>query len=409
MNIPNIVNQPTVIRQCLSWVPTKHLACPLLNYGMKKLSIEGLVKILIAAQLGNWESYKDIEINLRANNELQKEVGVNSISGSQLSRRINRLDNAIPMNLFQKTIKILDPLTRGLKGLPDGVGTLAILDSTELSLSEELSWAKVSKGHHAVKMHTLVKVVSSKIHYPEKIIPSTGKVSDHEAGNLLIEKDANVTYVMDRGYLDLYQMNEWIKDEVNFVIRARSGIVERTVEEYEIPKGSTVLRDAKMILGENGKMKPIRLVEFKDDEGTLYKVATNRWDLTATQVAEVYRKRWTIETFFKWLKQSLRFVRIWSREPKGIWNQMFLAMIAYILILTVKLKTKSQKDLKTVLKHMKAFLEKTYKAFQTVLNRQPERKSKGRQKVPDKPKKQIDFGSVALVYEKKKRVKRKIK
>ncbi|TYR76204.1 transposase, partial [Rossellomorea vietnamensis] len=92
---------------------------------------------------------------------------------------------------------------------------------------------------------------------------------------------------------------------------------------YEVPEGKTILRDAKVILGAEKKMRPVRLVEYQDSEGKTYKVATTRWDLSAIEIAEIYKNRWIIELFFKWIKQSLRFVKVWSTKPQGIWNQMF--------------------------------------------------------------------------------------
>ena len=404
-----ILNQNTVIRQCLSLLPTEYLACPLLNYDMKKLSTEGLVKIFVAAQLGKWESYPEFEVNMRAHKDLMEYIGVDSISASQLSRRINDLDTGIVQNLFFKVVKELEYYTKGTTGLPRGVGKLRIVDATHIPLPPILSeWAYVTKGWTVVKMHTRLIVASPDVHYPDKIVPSNGKVQDHEGGDLLIE-ESDATYVMDRGYMDLYRMNEWIKKDINFVVRLRGKLVERVIEEYEVPEGSNIQRDVKVILGETGKMRPIRLVEFLDEEGKVYRLATTRWDLSASEIAEIYKNRWIIELFFKWIKQSLRFVKVWSTKPQGIWNQMFIAMIAYILTLIVKLKTKSKKSQKFILTNIRVYFDKTWEKFISALEYKPVKTSKGRQKVPDKPTKEIFYGSVALIGEKKKRIKRKIK
>jgi hypothetical protein len=252
-------------------------------------------------------------------------------------------------------------------------------------------------------------VASPDVIYPDKIVPSNGKVQDYAGGDLLIEV-SDATYVMDRGYMDFYRMNEWIKNQIKFVIRLRNTqIVIRTFEEYEVPSGTTVLRDAKVILGENGKMNPVRIIEFLDEEGKQYKIATNRWDLEASEVAEIYKHRWLVELFFKWIKQSLRFVKVWSTKPQGIWNQMFIAVIAYVLMLMVKQKLNSNKTNKVFVDHISSYIEKSWSEFIDAIKRVPLKTSKGRQKVPEKPK-IIEFGSVALVNkEKTKRIKRKIR
>ncbi|MFJ8246320.1 transposase [Peribacillus asahii] len=91
--------------------------------------------------------------------------------------------------------------------------------------------------------------------------------------------------------------------------------------------------------------KPIRYIEFIDEKNRTYRTLTTKFDLTDLQIMETYRNRWIIELFFKWIKQHLKLTKIWSTKPKGIWNQMFLALVAFGLSLMVKLETKSQKTL----------------------------------------------------------------
>ncbi|BCB03550.1 hypothetical protein KH172YL63_16830 [Bacillus sp. KH172YL63] len=212
--------------------------------------------------------------------------------------------------------------------------------------------------------------------------------------------------------MDKIRMNQWIKNNIKFVIRLKNDIRIQVEEEREIPEGSRdqILRDAKVILGVEKKMEPVRLVEYQDENGKVYKVATTRWDLTPSEIADIYKNRWIIEIFFKWIKQSLRFVNVWSTKPKGIWNQMFIAMITYILTLMVKLKTKSQKSMLSILRHIQIYLHRTWGDLQAALDYTPKRTSRGRQKIPDKPPKEVDFGSVALIVkQRKKQVKRMIK
>ncbi len=120
---------------------------------------------------------------------------------------------------------------------------------------------------------------------------------------------------------------------------------------------------------------------------------------------------WVTLTYrYKWIKQSLRFVKVWSTKPQGIWNQMFIAMIAYILTLIVKLKTNSKKKPLSILTHIRTYLNRSWEEFIAALDYKPKKTSKGRQKIREKPKIEINYGNVALVnLEKKKREKRKIK
>ena len=404
-----MIAHKSVISQCLSLLPTEDLACPLLNYEMKKLSVEQLVKLFITAQLDHWESYPEFDIKMRAYSDLMKDIGIESISSSQLSRRINDLDTSILQNLFFKVLQELYLHTHQLTGLPN-IGRLRIVDATHIKLPAALSdWAYVTKGWNVVKMHTRLVVASPDVHYPDKIVPSNGKASDHEGGDLLIES-SDATYVMDRGYMDKIRMNQWIKDGIEFVIRLKSDITIHVVEDFNVPEGENILRDAKVILGNERKMEPVRLVEYQDSEGKVYKVGTTRWDLSSPEIAEIYKNRWIIELFFKWIKQTLRFVKVWSTKPQGIWNQMFIAMIAYVLTLIIKLKTKSEKSLLSIIKHIQAYLHRTWEEFIAALAYKPKKTSKGRQKIREKPKEKVQYGRVALIIEKrKKQVKRTIK
>ena len=141
-----------------------------------------------------------MEEKLEAYPKLRKELDITEISGSQLSRRINDLPTEWVQKLFTKVVKKIHQFTHSSKGLPDGIGRLNIVDSTEIRLPENLcDWAFISKGHNAVKMHTRLMVVSPDVAFPDKIVPSTGTVSDFESSDALIE-EADATYVMDRGY-----------------------------------------------------------------------------------------------------------------------------------------------------------------------------------------------------------------
>jgi hypothetical protein len=404
-----MVAHKTVISQCLSLLPTEDLACPLLNYDMKKLTVEQLVKLFITAQLDHWKSYPEFDIKMRAYSGLMTEIGIKDISSSQLSRRINDLDTSVLQTLFFKVVMQLNAYTDSLSGLPN-IGQLRIIDATHIKLPAVLSeWAYVTKGWNVVKMHTRLVVASPDVQYPDKIVPSNGKVSDHEGGELLIEL-SDATYVMDRGYMDKIRMNQWIKDGIKFVIRLKSDIRIEVKEDFEVPEGNQIVRDAKVILGAEGKMEPVRMVEYQDSKGKTYKVVTTRWDLSALEIADIYKNRWMIELFFKWIKQSLRFIKVWSTKPQGIWNQMFIAMIAYILILMVKLKTKSEKSMLSILKHIQTYLHRTWDELIAALAYKSKKTSRGRQKIPDKQKGNVHYGGVALIKEtRKKQVKRIIK
>ncbi|MFC7064245.1 IS4 family transposase, partial [Halobacillus seohaensis] len=328
------IGQRMLLCQCLSLLPTEDFECPLLDYG-KKLKTKSLLKIFVTAQLDQWTSYEHMEERLRAYPALKKELELEEISGSQLSRRINELSTTSVQGVFEKITNKLRGLTNDQKGITKRIGPLSVVDSTELRLPENLcDWAYISQGHNGVKMHTRLTVVSKDICFPDKIVPSTGKVSDFESSDFLIEED-DTTYVMDRGYPSKKNLTDWLNKGISFVTRITKNLVLYTVKK-NTPTLPNVVRDEIVNFGISDI--PVRYIEFTDDKDRMYRILTTRFDLTDEEILEIYQNRWIIELFFKWIKGHLKFTKIWSTKPQGIWNQMFLALIAYSASLIIKLQ-----------------------------------------------------------------------
>jgi len=253
-------------------------------------------------------------------------------------------------------------------------------------------------------MHTRLVVVSSDIAFPDKILPSTGTVSDFESSSTLIE-EADATYVMDRGYPSRNNLMEWQEKNISFVVRITKALRLYIKEEYQ-PTHPSVIQDAKVLYGIS--KIPVRYIEFIDEKERTYRILTTRFDLTDQQVMDIYRNRWIIELFFKWMKQHLKLTKIWSTKPQGIWNQMFLALIAFGLSLIIKLQLKSTKTPWIFFRIVQTYLFLPGKKILAELNRR-KKKSKGRKKVPIPLEKEKPlFGNVALVKEKVQKRKKNI-
>jgi hypothetical protein len=391
----NSIGREMLICQCLSKLPTEDIDCPLIDYRKYKLSTKALLKIFVAAQLDQWGSYTHMEEKLNAYPKLRKELGITEISGSQLSRRINDLPTELVQKLFIKVVQKLNGLTKSHKGLPDGIGLLKIVDSTEIKLPKQLcDWAFISKNHTAVKMHTRLVVASSNIVFPDKIVPSTGKVSDYESSEAIIE-EADATYVMDRGYPSRDNLMDWQNKGISFVVRKSRALRLYTLEEFK-PTHPQVILDAKVLYGVS--KEPLRYIEFLDEKRRIYRILTTRFDLTDQQVMEVYRNRWIIELFFKWVKQHLKLTKVWSTKPQGIWNQMFIALIAYGISLIVQLESGSLLKTWNFFRLLQTYLYQSVSSFKKAIMPKSKKKSKGRQKVPiPRIKEKPSFGTVALV------------
>ncbi|MNC46496.1 Transposase DDE domain protein [compost metagenome] len=156
--------------------------------------------------------------------------------------------------------------------------------------------------------------------------------------------------------------------------------------DYRISKAdkSFITFDQKVIL--NKCKVPVRLVVFEDEHGRCYHVVTNCWNQSAVEIAQIYKQRWLIELFFKWMKQHLRLIQVFSYSPEGIWNQMYLALIAFALCRLIHLRTQTSKTVWDVLQWIRIYAHAQWKVFQEALHRKPTRTSRGRQVVDRPPK-----------------------
>lgn len=378
-NIPN----HQVICKCFNLLELGNERDQTLDFRAQKLTAAKLVKLMIEAQLRQHCSYSIIAEHLRSSASFQQLVDLESISPSQISRKLRALPYTYSQTLFLNAIRKLQQLTKDHKGIP-GLGRLGVIDSSELTLpSVAGQWAYCSKTKNAVKMHTRLIVTDSDTVFPDRIVASTADVADAEVVMDLVVAD-DAIYVMDRGYIVYRNYKVWSEQNIRFVARIQKRNKTVVVHERPVPTASNVLRDAdvKVSFTEHGEVVDVllRLVEFTDDEGNHYRVLTNVKELSAEQISEIYRHRWMVELFFKWIKQHLKLVKLYSVEPEAVWTQMYLALTAYALVLIIKLETGTPYTPWKVLQWLRLYIDNHWEAFLQALFRPPTRSSKGRQK-----------------------------
>jgi hypothetical protein len=382
------VNQNLVFRQYLSNLPTNILACPLMNYDAKKLTDFSVVKIFIMASLCKWDSLRIIDTGIRSKKEFQKEIGVKSISHSQISRRLIDLNTADLADLLSRLAQHYWTLKGNAKGLNANVGPLRIIDGTYVKLPKNaLNWTAISKDSCGIKLHVRIVAASANSIFPEKMIPSTGNVADSDAVNHIIDADGAL-YVMDRGYAHKTKMGGWIERNVQFLVRIRKTFKMETLKSYEPTHPKVTKNELVSILT---REEPVRYIEFIDDEGTPFHLITNRLDLTEEEILEAYKNRWYVELFFKWLKQHVKVSHLFSHSPVGIWNQMYIALITCALAEIMRLIHQPSKNSWIFLSTVQQFLFSSINALIKDFNRKL-KKSKGRQKVPKTKSKTMRFG-----------------
>ncbi len=398
------VQNKHVIRQCLHLLPLQDLVAWVLDY-RKKLTTANLLKLFITGQLLHAKSLGSLEMYVRSEEQFQEEFGISSISKSQLSRRINDVPTEITQALFHavmEKMKAAGPQPESFKwGKP-----LALVDSTNIHLPFKFGdWAYVSKHDSRIKVHTRLLVLDKDTHIPDRIVPSTGNVSDFEGSDPLVV-DLGVIYVMDRGYVSYLRMEKWVSNDLDFVMRISNHHHAKIVEEHALPETpSFIQRDAAVLMGnqKTSMSSELRLIEFTDEQGRFYRLLTTCWKLDAVEIANIYRQRWLIELFFKWIKQHLKVAKLYSCQPEAVWNHIFLAIVAYALPYLVKVGTRTKESAWRVLELIRIYAMKPWHAFEKELLRKPSKPSRGRQKKDPPQPITVHASDVAIVKQPRKR------
>lgn len=382
------VNQNLVFCQYLSNLPNNVLDCPLFNYDARKLTDLAVVKIFVMASVCGWKSLRKIEIGIRAKRDFQKEICEESFSHAQLSRRLAAIDTGHLADLLGRLASRFWKLKGASKGLNPNVGLIRVIDGTYVKLPNNAAdWTAISTDSCGIKLHVRVAIADADCVFPEKMIPSTGNVADSDAVNHIIDADGAL-YVMDRGYAHKTKMGGWLQRGVHFLVRCRKNFRMETLRSFT-PTHPLVVKNEFVSMLE--RKETLRYIHFKDDQGRDFHLLTDRLDLTEEEIMETYKNRWYIELFFKWLKQHVKLDHLFSHSPKGIWNQMFIALITVALVEIMRVVTAPNKTVWTFLSTMQEFLFDPISRLKEEFNRTL-RKSKGRQKIPKPTDKQRDFG-----------------
>lgn len=402
-------NSNTVISQCLEWLKIPEFIGEYLDYRKQKFTLAASIRLFVEAQLSDRKDPECIVENLRDSPELQALTGLTSLSASQFSRRLSELPTWLLQYLFEDiTRHIHDTLHRCEGRELKSVIPLSIVDSSSITLSNYFGkWAYVNKQKNQVKLHLSLSTQWPDLAIPSKVVLSTGAVADNEVAIELVTEQGT-TYVMDRGYINYTHFKKWLEAGILFVVRVQKRSKTQILETRALPaEESHLLLDADVLLAVPDKPDQtmrLRLVEFKDDKDRTYRLITSRWDLTAKEIADIYRARWDVELFFKWMKQYLRLAKLYSNKPSAVWNQIYAALIAHALCVLVKLQTGTKHGLCKVLKLLRQYMAKSWEKLLNALFRKPTKASKGRQKKPTRGRprkhpKQCEAQKLVLVNE----------
>ena len=315
------------------------------------------------AQLTYRESLRDIEACLRSMSGKLYHIGFRGqVSRSTLADANETHDWRIYADFAQVLIGIARPL---YAQDPIGVDldqSLYALDSTTIDLCLSLfPWAKFRKHKGAVKMHTLLDLHGN---IPTFISITDGKVHDV---NILDEilPEAGAFYVMDRGYVDFERLYVFTLSAAFFVVRTKSNVLLQRRYSHPVDKTTGVRSDHTVILTalDSAKAYPeqLRRVSYLDVKTRKrFKFLTNNFTLPALTIALIYKSRWQVELFFKWIKQHLRIKAFFGTSENAVKTQIWIAVSVYVLVAIIRKRLEMETSLYQILQILSVTLfEKT--------------------------------------------------
>jgi len=329
----------TVFTQVMEWVhPEQFRRCVVRYQGNYKVSHFSCWEQFLAmgfAQMTFRESLADIEICLRSRGRQLYHLGFqSSIAHSTLADANATRDWRIYADLAEGLIRRARKLYAHESLEVELEHTIYALDSTTIDLCLSLfPWARFRSTKAAIKLHTLLDVRGP---IPTMISISEGKQADvHILDELIIEPGA--FYVMDRGYIDFQRLFRFVLASAFFVTRTKAGIQLNRLESRPVDRNCGLRSDhiVWLVSPQSIVHYPDRLrrVSYRDPEdGKVLVFLTNNFDLPALVIAQLYKLRWRVELFFKWIKQNLRIKHFFGTSDNAVKTQVWIAVCVYVLV-----------------------------------------------------------------------------
>ena len=340
-------NDKPLIKQVLNLVPrwlfnsctNRHCS----DKGVSKYRTYDQFVALTFGQLSKCGSLNDISAGIGVNEKFISDLGLSqSPARSTMSDGNKNRNWQVFESLYHRLLghygRVLKKhhCTHIIKQVKDK--SIKLIDSSIISLCLSMfNWAEFRTAKGGVKLHT---VLDASLLLPEVVNISVAKVHDrHGLDQLIFPKDTII--VEDRAYFDFALMLNRIKAENVFVTRIKTNTRYETVRELELPEGKDphILKDEIIRLNSEKAVKtgisqhPLRLVHvYKEDQNKVIAIITNQLDWEYNTIAELYKKRWEIELFFKAIKQNLQIKTFWGTSENAVRSQIFVALICYLLL-----------------------------------------------------------------------------
>ena len=349
-------NGRTIFSQLIEYLPNKEFQKCVSRYRgdhyVKKFSCWDQFLSMAFAQLTYRDGLRDIESCLQSVGSKLYHMGFRSkIKRSTLADANELRDWRIYADFAQVLIAIARPLYAD-----DPIGieldqSLYALDSTTIDLCLSMfPWAKFRKHKAAVKMHTLIDLHGN---IPTFIHITDGKVHDVNVLDEILP-EAGAFYVMDRGYIDFERLFIFVMSSAFFVVRTKENVLLQRRYSRPVDKTTGLRSDHTVILTslESAKVYPdaLRRITFVDKQNNKrLKFLTNNFALPALTIAQIYKSRWQVELFFKWIKQHLRIKAFYGTSENAVKTQIWIAISVYVLVAIVRKRLRLESSLYQIL------------------------------------------------------------
>jgi len=371
----------TLFAQIMEYVPWKTFGRIIDRYqgdlGVRTLNCADVFRLMAFSQLTSRESLRDIEVCLTANHKKLFHMGLKNIPArSTLADALNNRDWRIYHELAMRLISRARELYIKDKPNLELDATIYALDSTTIDLCLSLfDWAPFRTTKAAIKIHTLLDLRGN---IPAFIHISDGKMHDVNVLDIL-PIEASAFYVMDRAYVDFKRLYKIHQAGAFFVTRAKKSMNARRIYSMKTDRETGIICD--QIIAMNGAYiakdypEQLRKIKLNDpDTGKTLVFLTNNTMLPPLVIAALYKNRWQVELFFKWIKQHLRIKRFLGTSENAVKTQIWSAVATYVLIAIIKKELRLKAPIYTLLQILSvSIFEKTEVlcALQPDANRKP--------------------------------------
>jgi hypothetical protein len=322
------------------------------NRHIKRFTCQDQYRSMAFAQLTYRESLRDIEACLQAQSNKLYHMGIRSkVSRSTLADANEKRDCRIYADFAQSLIQTARRLYADEALGLELESTVYALDATTIDLCLAVfPWAHFRQTKAAVKLHTLLDLRGN---IPSFIHISDGKLHDVKVLDILMP-EPGAFYVMDRGYLDFSRLYQLSQACAYFVIRAKSNLQCRRVYSHPVDKSSGLRCDQTVALtgfytAQHYPDKLRRIKYYDVETNKQFVFLTNNFTLPALTVTELYRSRWQVELFFKWIKQHLRIKSFFGTSENAVKTQVWIAVSVYVLVAIIKKRLKIEASLYSIL------------------------------------------------------------